>query len=163
MQSPGFPHGQYNNSLLHYAPYQIVIVPSTRFYETLCVAEEGQKRDPDHQHPVYHSITPNSLAKQYEDQKFYPTALLSDVALDDNFCSVLVVIPCGTEKNQMIHFLVRIVTIKRSKDYKTQPKNGSCCLSNPWYFESCTRIFDSFCLNLVVVNLILTTTIKGIK
>jgi hypothetical protein len=121
----------------------MVIVPSTRFYETLCVAEQGQERDPDHQHPVYHSVIPNALAKQYEDQKIFPNGLLRDVALGDKLCYVPVVIPCGTEMNQTILFLVRIVTIKRSKDYKGRPKNGSCCLSNRPYFESCARIFDS--------------------
>jgi hypothetical protein len=128
---------------LHYAPYRIVIVPSTRFYETLCVAEQGEERDPDHQHPIYHSVIPNSLAKEYEDKKIYPSALLSDVAVGDHYSYVPVVIPCGTEKNRTVLFLVRIVTIRRSRDYKGRPKNGSCCLSNPSYFESCARIFDS--------------------
>jgi hypothetical protein len=47
-----------NDGLLHYAQYKIVIPPSERFYETLCVAEQGKKGDNDFQEPVYHSVIP---------------------------------------------------------------------------------------------------------
>jgi hypothetical protein len=60
------------DGLLHYAPYKVVIPPSERFYETLCVAEQGKKRDNDYQEPVYHSVIPNQIAKDFDEQKIVP-------------------------------------------------------------------------------------------
>jgi hypothetical protein len=57
-----------NDGLLHYALYRIVIAPSFQFYETLCVAEQGQKNDADHQEPMFHSIIPNPLAMDYDNR-----------------------------------------------------------------------------------------------
>jgi hypothetical protein len=134
-------HVQTNNDgLLHYAPYQVVIVPSTKFYETLCVAEQGRKGDPDHQHPVYHSVIPNHMARDYEDKNIFPSGCINDVVIADQYFFVPVEIPFD-EGQPTVDFMIRRVLIRYSKDYKKPPKNGSCCLSNQDYFESCTRIF----------------------
>jgi hypothetical protein len=67
--APGYTEmlpNQRNDGLLHYAPYRVVIAPSFRFFDTLCVAEQGYMNDVFHQEPVYHSVIPNDLAKQYD-------------------------------------------------------------------------------------------------
>jgi hypothetical protein len=64
---------QSNDGLLHYAPYRVVLAPSTCFYETLCVAEQGGSGDPDHQEPVYHSVIPNQAAKDYDYRNVFPS------------------------------------------------------------------------------------------
>jgi hypothetical protein len=129
-----------NDGLLHYAPYRVVIVPSKRFYETLCVAEQGRIGDPDHQHPVFHSVIPNQMAREYEDKNIFPSGCISDVVLADQYFFVPVEIPFE-EGQPTVHFMIRRVLIRYSLDYKKAPKNGTCCLSNTDYFESCAKIF----------------------
>jgi hypothetical protein len=77
-----------NDGLLHYAPYKVVFPPSERFYETLCVAEQGKKRDNDYQEPVYHSVIPNAIAKDFDEQKIVPEGDLQDVIISDIYSYV---------------------------------------------------------------------------
>jgi hypothetical protein len=130
-----------NDGLLHYAPYKVVIPPSERFYETLCVAEQGKKRDNDYQEPVYHSVIPHEIAKDFDEQKIVPEGDLQDVIISDIYSYVPVELPFdAVPKTQF--FLVHHVLIKYSSDYKVHPKKGSCCLSDANYFRSCAKIMD---------------------
>jgi hypothetical protein len=130
-----------NDGLLHYAPYKVVIPPSERFYETICVAEQGKKRDNDYQEPVYHSVIPNQIAKHFDEQKIVPEGDVQDVMISDIYSYVPVELPFdAVPKTQF--FLVRRVLIKYSSDYKVHPKKGSCCLSDANYLRSCAKIMD---------------------
>jgi hypothetical protein len=130
-----------NDGLLHYAPYRLVIVPSFRFYETLCVAEQGFSNDPFHQQPIYHSVIPNEIAQKYDHNNIFPNGSFDDVVLSDYYSYVSVTVPF--EKQEKDHyFMVRRVLIKYSTDYIAHPDNGTCCLSDPEYFKSCFRVFD---------------------
>jgi hypothetical protein len=130
-----------NDGLLHYAPYRVVIAPSFRFYETLCVAEQGYASDSFHQHPVFHSVIPNSLAKQYDTEQIYPAGVYDDVVVSDYYSYISVTLPYEKE-DLLFNFMVRRVLIKFSTDYQEAPAKGSCCLSDKQYFRSCFRIFD---------------------
>jgi hypothetical protein len=132
---------QTNDGLLHYAPYRVVIAPSFRFFDTLCVAEQGYANDVLHQEPVYHSVIPNELAKQYDNDRLYPMGLHDDVVISDFYSYISVPLPFETDQSTM-NFMVRRVLIRYSKDYACHPKKGSCCLDDVQYFTSCYRIFD---------------------
>jgi hypothetical protein len=130
-----------NDGLLHYAPYRVVISPSIRFFETLCVAEQGSKNDPVYQEPVYHSVIPNEVSRQFDIQCIFPSGDPSDIIIGDFCIDVPVELPFDTHPTIQI-WRVRRVLIKFSLDYKSRPKNGSCCLEDDNYFRSCIRIFD---------------------
>jgi hypothetical protein len=142
--APGYTEmlpNQRNDGLLHYAPYRVVIAPSFRFFDTLCVAEQGYTNDVFHQEPVYHSVIPNDLAKQYDNDRIYPIGKHDDVVISDYYSYLSVTLPFLTEQPTM-NFMVRRVLIRYSDDYVCHPMKGSCCLSNAPYFASCYRIFD---------------------
>lgn len=132
---------QSNDGLLHYAPYRIVIATSLRFYETLCVAEQGFLKDHFHQEPVYHSVIPNALAKEYDTKQVFPSGSYHDVVLSDYYCYLPVTMPFHKE-DETEYFMVRRVLIKYSNDYSFAPDNGTCCLTEQAYFTSCFRVFD---------------------
>jgi hypothetical protein len=132
---------QFNDGLLHYAPYRVVLAPSKRFYETLCVAEQGRVGDPDHQEPVYHSVIPNQVARDYDNRNVFPNGNQSEVIIGDFYCYVPVELPFDAEPQQQF-FMIRRVLIKYSSEYFSHPTNGSCCLSDEDYFRSCVKIFD---------------------
>jgi hypothetical protein len=130
-----------NDGLLHYAPYRLVIAPSFRFYETLCVAEQGFADDTFHQEPVYHSVIPNEMAQKYDQNNIFPNGSFDDVVISDYYSYVPVTLPF--EKNKKVqHFLVRRLLIKFSTDYDAHPENGTCSLSDEEYFKRCFRVFD---------------------
>jgi hypothetical protein len=130
-----------NDGLLHYAPYRVVISPSIRFFETLCVAEQGRKNDPDYQNPVYHSVIPNEVARNFDNQGIFPRGDSSDIIIGDFCIEVPVELPFNLQPT-IQNWRVRRVLIKFSTDYKSHPKQGSCCLADKDYFRSCVRIFD---------------------
>jgi hypothetical protein len=130
-----------NDGLLHYAPYRVVITPSIRFFETLCVAEQGRKNDLDYQQPVYHSVIPNEVARNFDNQGIFPSGDSSDIIIGDFCMDVPVELPFNAYRT-IQNWRVRRVLIKFSLDYKTHPKLGSCCLADKDYFRSCLRIFD---------------------
>jgi hypothetical protein len=130
-----------NDRLLHYAPYRLVIAPSFRFYETLCVAEQGFANDSFHQEPVYHSVIPNDLAKIYDQKDIFPNGSFDDVVISDYYSYVPVTL-LFNQQDKVQYFMVRHLLIKYSHDYHAHPENGTCCLSEPEYFKSCFRVFD---------------------
>jgi hypothetical protein len=132
---------QSNDGLLHYAPYRIVIATSFRFYESLCVAQQGSVKDEFYQKPVYHSVIPNDLAKEYNTKNVFPYGHYNDVVLSDFYSYVPVAVPFQNEA-PIEHFMVRRVLIKFSDDYTYPSQNGTCCLSDQAYFTSCFRVFD---------------------
>jgi hypothetical protein len=130
-----------NDGLLHYAPYRVVISPSIQFYEILCVAEQGWKNDPDYQHPVYHSVIPNKVARNFDSQGIFPSGHPNDIIIGDFCIDVPVKLPFNVQPT-IQNWRVHRVLIKFSFDYKTHPKKGSCCLADKDYFRLCIRIFD---------------------
>jgi hypothetical protein len=128
-----------NDRLLHYAPYRIVIAPSFRFFETLCVAEQGQTKDTDHQEPIFHSVIPNPLAMDYDNRMIYPSGSWSDVIVDQRFSYIAVENPFETSR-ELSYFMVKRVLVKYSNDFTSHPEKGSCCLYDENYFKSCFLI-----------------------
>jgi hypothetical protein len=137
-----------------------VIPPSIRFFETLCVAEQGRKNDPDYQHPVYHSIIPNKVARKFDSQCIFPSGDPSNIIFGDFCIDVPVELPFNAHP-RIQNWRVRRVLIKFSLDYKTHPKKGSCCLADKGYFRSCVRIFDHDWENKDIKNGINVCLITG--
>jgi hypothetical protein len=107
---------QFNDGLLHYAPYRVVLAPSKRFYETLCVAEQGRVGDPDHQEPVYHSVIPNQVTRDYDNRNVFPNGNQSKIIIGDFYCYSSVDLPFEA-KPQHQFFMIRRVLIKYSSDF----------------------------------------------
>jgi hypothetical protein len=105
------------------------------------VAEQGTKNDPDYQDPVYHSVIPNEVARQFDIQCIFPSGDPSDIIVGDFCIDVPVELPFDMHST-IQNWRVRRVLIKFSLDYKTHPKKGSCCLEDKNYFRSCVKIFD---------------------
>lgn len=132
-----------NDGYLHYAPYRAVFKPSLRFYESLCAAKQGKKGSSDYQDAVYHSVISNELAKTYDAMGVYPEGNPNKIILNQKFFFIALPSTFGGSRYVPKDVLIRRVLLKYSTDYVAHPKNGSCPLSNPSYFNSCFKLMDT--------------------
>jgi hypothetical protein len=105
------------------------------------VAEQGFANDSFHPEPVYHSVIPNELAKNYDQKTIFPDGSFDDVVISDYYSYVPVTLPFDQQDK-----------VQNSNDYHAHPENGTCCLSDPEYFKSCFHVFDEVWENNDIKN-----------
>jgi hypothetical protein len=138
------------DGLLHYAPYKMVIYSSGRYFETLAVAQQAQKKSSSYQAPIFHSVLPHAYAVAYENMHISPMGVLADIIDADE--SFNVSFQCPMDSKNTLCLVVRRVRVMRDAEFQDIAFRGSCPLIDPYYFVSCAAILDKHWEDADVAN-----------
>jgi hypothetical protein len=138
------------DGLLHYAPYQMVIYNSGRYFEALAVVQQAQRKSRNYQALIFHSVLPSACAVAYENMHISPMGVLADVIdVDESFN---VSFKCPMDTKNTLCLVIRRVRIMRDAEFHDIALRGTCPLIDPTYFASCAVVLDNHWEDADVAN-----------